>query len=360
SAELARLLLGAMQLQDALPVAAQRVAEALGAEHAAILLAPHAAAGAGAGEAAIPLEADGEPLGTLLVPAGTSPHQLAWTRARLVPSLVSILAAALHRERLGAEVVETAALRRSDELKTAVLRSVSHDLRTPVTAILSAAGTLDPARAEEARVGEVRDLVTDAATRLSLLIEKLLDLSVLQAGTHEPRVGSYSLEEVVHEAIAHVGGADGFRLSIDPELPSIRGDAVQLERAFANVLENAARHSGGEPVAVRARALAATGGATQQGGRVRVLVVDRGPGIARSEWERVFLPFYRAPGADQEHHGSGLGLAIAKGFIEANGGRIAVESVPGQGTSMVIELPLGDPDSEPVGAPLAAGAAGGR
>jgi two-component system sensor histidine kinase KdpD len=90
---------------------------------------------------------------------------------------------------------------------------------------------------------------------------------------------------------------------------------------------------------------------------VRVLVVDRGPGIARSEWERVFLPFYRAPGAGHEHHGSGLGLAIARGFIEVNGGRINVESVPGQGTSFVIELPLGDAGAEDAAqAPVAAGA----
>ena len=77
------------------------------------------------------------------------------------------------------------------------------------------------------------------------------------------------------------------------------------------------------------------------GGRLRVRVVDQGPGIHPAEQERVFLPFYRSSQAPREHHGSGLGLAIARGFVEVNGGRIAVESPPGQGTSIVVEFPLG-------------------
>jgi two-component system, OmpR family, sensor histidine kinase KdpD len=97
------------------------------------------------------------------------------------------------------------------------------------------------------------------------------------------------------------------------------------------VLENAARFCDGKPVSVRARAV---------GGRLRVRVVDRGPGIAPADRERVFLPFYRGTDAARAHHGSGLGLAIARGFVEVNGGRIAVESSPGQGTSVVVEFPL--------------------
>jgi two-component system sensor histidine kinase KdpD len=233
-------------------------------------------------------------------------------------------------------VVETAALRRSDEMKTAVLRSVSHDLRTPVTAILTAVGALDPELPTPENVGEVRELVTDAATRLWLLIEKLLDLSLLQAGQLEPRLVWCSIEEVLQEAIEQTrGDTEVFRLSASRDLPLLRGDPAQLERAFANVLENAARYSAGKPVSVRARAV---------GQRVRVRVVDQGPGIQASEHQRVFLPFYRSTGGSQNHHGSGLGLAIAKGFVEVNGGRISVESVPGQGTSFVIEFPLAHDD----------------
>jgi two-component system sensor histidine kinase KdpD len=221
-------------------------------------------------------------------------------------------------------------------MKTALLRSVSHDLRTPVTAILAATAALDPHDPAGERVAEVRDVVTLAATRLWRLIEKLLDLSLLEAGPLEPRRDWYSIDEILQEAIEQVpGGSEVFDLSVGPDLPLLRGDPGQLERAFANVVENAARHSGGKPVSVRARSV---------GTRIRVRVVDQGPGIPAAEQERIFLPFYRSPAGAGDHQGSGLGLAIARGFIELNGGRIAVESLPGQGTSFVVDFPLGEGD----------------
>ena len=103
---------------------------------------------------------------------------------------------------------------------------------------------------------------------------------------------------------------------------------MQLERAFANLVENGARHGGGRPVLVRAR---------ESGGRLVIRVVDQGPGIPETERERIFEPFYRREGGGQ---GFGLGLAIAKGFVEANGGEIAAESVPGQGSTFVVTFPL--------------------
>jgi two-component system, OmpR family, sensor histidine kinase KdpD len=327
AAELARLLLGATRLEEALPIAARRLAEALGVVSAAIELRDVAV---DERRLAFPLESESQPIGTLVLPIDAVDRAHALMFERVVPALGSILAAARHRAELQAEVVETAALRRSDEMKTALLRSVSHDLRTPVTAILTAAEALDPD--EPARTGEARELVVEAATRLWRLIEKLLDLSLLQAGAAEPRLDWYSIDEVLEEAIEHAGGAGaGVRLAADADLPLLRGDPAQLERAVSNVLENAVRHSAGKPVFVRARAV---------GARMHVRIVDQGPGIPAREQERVFLPFYRSPRGAARHQGSGLGLAIAKGFIEAGGGRISIESLPGQGTSFVIELPL--------------------
>jgi two-component system, OmpR family, sensor histidine kinase KdpD len=342
ASELAQLLLGAELLGDALAPAAGRLAQALGVSAAEIRLQPETVGPTPSVEGppthsagSLPLRSGDEPLGTLELPAGASPDEYNRARERVVPALESILAAALHREELRAELVETAALRRSDEMKTAVLRSVSHDLRTPVTAILTAAGTLDPMAPSPEHVGEVRDLVLDAATRLWLLIEKLLDLSLLQAGRLEPVLTPCSIEDVLHEAVEQIQAPAGaFSVSIDRNLPPVDGDPAQLERAFVNVIENAARYSAGKPVSVRARVV---------GGRLRVRIVDQGPGIDATERERVFLPFYRShqpAGADPAHHGSGLGLAIARGFIEVNGGRIDVESHPGQGTSFVVEFPL--------------------
>ena len=189
-------------------------------------------------------------------------------------------------------------------------------------------------------MGEVRELVLEAAERLAALVEKLLDLSRLQSGSAEQNLTEYSLEEVLSEAIEHVSGdRDLLRLSLDAELPLLTGDPSQLERAFANLLENAVRYAQGKPVLIRARII---------GGRVRLRIIDQGPGIRPEELERIFLPFYRSPGQPAGHQGSGLGLAIAKGFIEAGGGSISVESLPGQGTSFTVELPLSSaPAQEP-------------
>ena len=341
SSELAQLLLGADRLRDALEPAGRRLAQALGAEWAEIRLDGETPR---AGAVVLGLTAAGAPVGALELPGSLSATDLDRARGRVVAPLGSILAAALHREALQEEVVETDALRRSDEMKTALLRSVSHDLRTPVTAILTAAGALDPAAPNGETVGEVREVVLDAATRLWLLIEKLLDLSMLQAGRLEQGAAWCSIEDVLHEAVEHVGGGGAagceFVISIERDLPPLHGDPAQLERAFVNVLENAARFCAGKPVSVRARAV---------GDRLRVRIVDQGPGIAAAERERVFLPFYRAQqtgGDGAPHLGSGLGLAIARGFVEVNGGRIEVESSPGQGTSFVIEFPLGGEDAE--------------
>jgi two-component system sensor histidine kinase KdpD len=326
---MAHTLLAGAELDDALAVTDQRLAAAIGASSAAI---ERGIVGGDDRRATFALREGEQVIGTLVLPAAFAAADRERIVERIVPALQSVLAAALHRAELQAEVIETASLRRNDEMKTALLRSVSHDLRTPLTAILSAAAALDPEHPDGEQVGEVRDVVLAAATRLAALVEKLLDLSRLQSGAAEQHVGAYSLEEVIGEAVEHVTGeATLVRLSLDEDLPLLEGDAGQLERAFANLIENAVRYSGGKPVSIRARALA---------GRVRVRIVDQGPGIRSGELERIFMPFYRSPGQPLSHQGAGLGLAIAKGFIEVNGGRISVESLPGQGTTFVIEFPL--------------------
>jgi len=145
----------------------------------------------------------------------------------------------------------------------------------------------------------------------------------------------------LQEAVEQVGETAVFKLSVDSDMPLLRGDPGQLERAFANLLENAARYADEKPVSVRARAVR---------DKIRVLVVDQGPGIPRNEQERIFLPFYRAAEDTQHHSGSGLGLAITRGFLELNGGRISVESVLGRGTSFVVEFPLLEHDDALAGA----------
>jgi two-component system, OmpR family, sensor histidine kinase KdpD len=318
AAELARLLLGAPEPRSALAAAAKRIAEALRIDSATVVLEPvegddrHAAVRLGE-------------IGTLLVPAGAADV----ARERVAPALEALLRAALERERLTAEVVETNALRRSDEIKTAVLRSVSHDLRSPLTAIVAAGEALSSPTLESGDRVELADTIAHESRRLTRLIDQLLDLSRLQAGTADPREDWCSLEEVVRAAVEDTGAPDRVKLSIAADLPLVRADAGQLRRAIANLIENALRYGDPAPVSVRARV---------SGGRILLRVVDQGPGIPLAEQERIFAPFYRGPGAAGQ--GSGLGLAIVRGLVEANGGRVHVESLPGQGTSFVVELPL--------------------
>jgi two-component system sensor histidine kinase KdpD len=329
AAEMARLLLRGDDLAQSLQVAAQRLAQALGLPSAAIELEPVAA---DERRVAFPLRERTSQIGTLLVPASSPEESMRRLQERVVPALEALLAAALERERLLGETVETRALRRSDVLKTALLRAVSHDLRSPLTAVIAAGGALAaPTLSDEERV-ELGEVITGEGRRLARLIDDLLDLSRLEAGAADPRLEWCALDEVIREAVDELGAPPGtFSLVLDRELPLIRADAAQLERAFANLLDNAMRYSGGHPVSVRAWATA---------GRVLVRIVDRGPGIPRAHQERVFEPFYRTGTDHTGHRGAGLGLAIVRGFVEANGGRVWVESLPGQGTSFVVELPL--------------------
>jgi two-component system, OmpR family, sensor histidine kinase KdpD len=336
AAEMARLLLRGDDLATALPTAAARLAQALELSSAAIEME---AVEGDERRIAFALRDGTRRLGTLLVGADTSEASLRRLQERVVPALEALLSAALEREGLLGDVVETAALRRADTVKTALLRAVSHDLRTPLTAISAAGEAVASPTLSPAERAELAAVIQEEARRLSRLVDNLLDLSRLEAGAAEPRREWTSIEELIRAALSELAARpEEFALSIDRELPLVRVDSVQMERAFVNVLENARRHSGGHPVSVRARAVRG-----RAGDRLIVRIVDRGPGIPPAQLERVFEPFYRAGTATSGHRGSGLGLAIARGFTEASGGTLHVESLPGQGASFVFELPLEHP-----------------
>lgn len=328
AAAVARELLGGGEIAQRLGLAARRLAGALGLDSAAIVLG---AAETEEWRLALALRApDGRQVGTLIVAQGLEPALQARLRARVAPTLAAILQVALDRDRVQAEAIETEALRRSDGVKTALLRAVSHDLRTPLTAIVAAGHALgSPSLGEEDR-RELSAAVVQEARRLAMMVEKLLDLSRLQAGAAEPRREWISLDDVVCAAREGVEGAERVQVLLDGQLPEVRGDAAQLERALANLIENALRHCPDGPVSVHA-----AHGPSQ----VQLHVVDQGPGIEPGERERIFEPFYRSPAASGTS-GSGLGLAIARGLVEANGGQLTVSSLPGQGTTFTISLPL--------------------
>lgn len=378
AAEMARLLLRGDDLAEALPTAAARLAQTLRLGSAAIEMETIEG---DERRIAFPLREGTVRLGTLLVAGDASEASLRRLQERVVPALEALLSAALEREGLLGGVVETAALRRADTIKTALLRAVSHDLRSPLTAI-SAAGEAvgSPSLSQEERE-EMASVIQEESLRLSRLVDNLLDLSRLEAGAAEPRRSWTSIEDLIGVALGELSpGPEEFSMSLDSDIPLICLDPAQMERAFVNVLENARRHSGGHPVSVRARAVrslagarrrgaegsgpaqptvaAGAGAGTSAGDRVIVRIVDRGPGIPPAQLERVFEPFYRAGTPGGEHRGSGLGLAIARGFAEANEGSLHVESLPGQGATFVFEFPLGVAGDEETATLAGAGASG--
>jgi two-component system sensor histidine kinase KdpD len=327
-AEAATAFLQGRGVATELDALAGRVAGVLKAESARIELGPQR--DPPAGESPHELRAGGRRIGTLYLREGAEPNLA--IRRRFLPALASLLAVADERERLARDAVEAEALRRSDAIKTAVLRAVSHDLQSPLTAVIAATGTLrNPALTLTAEEQDgLLETVALEAGRLERLVRDLLDLSRLEAGAAAPAPEVWTVDELVAQALAEVGaGSERVRTSIPADVPPVWTDAVQLRRALANLLENALKFSP-EDILVRVNA-------TRKD--VVLRVVDHGPGLTEGEAGRVFEPFYRTE-TEPTVRGSGLGLAISKGFVEANGGRIWAESKPGQGSSFAIALPV--------------------
>jgi two-component system sensor histidine kinase KdpD len=337
AAAMARELLLGEDTERALGSTARRVAEALGLSSAAIVAADAQDGSSVPHGTAIELRgAEGEIVATLHVPDDLDPATTNQLRTQVAPTLAALVAIARRRDALQAQRVQTEALRRSDDIKTALLRAVSHDLRTPLTSIVAAGHALSSATLVDSERAELSESVVSEAQRLSELVDKLLDLSRLQAGAARPRADWVSIEDLVTTAAQARGGEPiDYELTVEAGVPEIRADAAQLERALTNLLENAQRYGDGLPVHVSVR---------RSGERVLISVVDRGPGIELTEQPRIFEPFYRGRRSRTINAvGSGLGLAIVKGFIEANGGTISVRSLPGQGTSFQIALPIPEP-----------------
>ncbi len=251
--------------------------------------------------------------------------------ARMLEAFARELAASVEHGVLEAEAATAEELVAVDELRTSLLSSVSHDLRTPLAAIKASATSLlqnDVKWTEEAE-HELLTTIDEEADRLNRLVGSLLDMSRLQAGALEVREEIVLLDEVLAEAVGSIGsGASRVVLDLPESLPPVMADEALLERAFANVIANAVAFSPGTDVHVVA-------GLVQ--GAIDVRVADRGPGVPAVERDHIFLPFRRF-GDTRRREGVGLGLAIAKGFVEAMGGTIEVDDTPGGGLTIVVRL----------------------
>jgi len=325
-AEIATHLLEGRDLDDQLPWIASRTAEILGVDSAEIELG-RPGRGHG-GMSPHPLTVGTTNVGTLYTDERRDPNLD--TRKRFMPALASLLAVANEREQLTREALEAEALRRSDAVKTAILRAVSHDLRSPLTAIATAAGTLrsETLELKPADREALLETIDVEQQRLNRLVADLLEMSRLQAGAASPELELWTVDELIRQAVdaACANGRVQVR-GADSQL--VRVDAGQIERVLTNLLENALKFSPPDsPVQVRVTATRA---------EVIIRVVDQGAGIPEQELERIFEPFYRRGGG---RTGVGLGLAIARGFAQANGARLWAESRPDQGATFALALPV--------------------
>jgi two-component system sensor histidine kinase KdpD len=248
---------------------------------------------------------------------------------RAVGPIAALIDVAVERDEALERTAETEAAKRTEAAKTAILHAISHDLRSPITAIATAGSALRTSDITARERSELIAAIEAESARLARTVDDLLDLSRIEAGAVAPQADWCDLHDVAASAAGRFRGSHRIEFSLPPDLPLVRADATQLERVFSNLIENAVKFSPKDlPVEIR-------GGAGP--GWVTVRFIDRGRGIPLDQRARIFEPFFRGRGSGAS--GSGLGLAICRGFVEANGGRITVQSDVGQGTSFAVSFP---------------------
>ena len=254
---------------------------------------------------------------------------------RVLEAFAAQAAVALRQQRLEAEAGQVRPLAEADRMRTALLSAVSHDLRTPLASAKAAVESMRSPDVHwtEEEVDELVDTAAQSLDRLDRLVANLLDMSRLQAGVLGISTQVLALEDVVPRALDDLGSAD-VRIQIPPELPEVLADPGLLERVLVNLISNALRYDRSAFVTASAHA-----------DTVQIRIVDRGPGIAEADRDRVFEPFQRLGDRDN-HSGVGLGLALSRGLAEAMGGGIVHEETPGGGVTMIVTLPAHQRDLE--------------
>jgi len=259
---------------------------------------------------------------------------------RLLDALTDQAAIAIERIQLVADVDRANLAAEADKLRSALLTSISHDLKTPLASIMGAAGTLRDFQADLPEPDKVELLATviDESERLNRFIANLLDMTRIESGASVPNAALYYIGDVAGTALqraAKMLAAHRIETEIPPELPMVNIDPVLFEQVLFNLLDNAGKYAPiGSTVRLAARAEARA---------VVLQVIDEGPGIPPEDLERIFDSFYRVRKADQQRAGTGLGLSICRGFIEAMGGTIvAANRTDRSGAVFTIRMPLPD------------------
>lgn len=260
---------------------------------------------------------------------------------RTLGSILDQTAVAIDRARLSRESLEQATRLEAERFRSALFSSISHDLKTPLATITGAVSSLRQLgdKMTPASRADLLASIEEESERLTRFVSNLLDMTRIEAGTVDPKHDWVDVADVIRSVLDR--GARYFPdrtvgTSIAPDLPLIRGDSVLLGQVLFNLLDNAVKHGGGEPVSIFAR---------RDGGEVVVSVTDLGKSIPAKDLDRIFEKFFRRGKPDGRVPGTGLGLAIAKGFTEAMGGAIKAES-PAQrrrGTRVTLRFPVAAP-----------------
>ena len=262
---------------------------------------------------------------------------------RLLETLADQAAVAIERTILVADIEAARVATERERLRSALLSSLSHDLRTPLVSIMGAASSilsydeaLDPASRRD-----LAQTIQDEAERLNRFVQNLLDMTRLGAGAMKPRVDWVDLHDVVGAAVQRsrrLARSHTVTVEIAPDLPLLCVDPVLMEQVFFNLIDNACKFAPAGTI-VKVWAI-------RTSDHIAIEVADQGPGIPPDDRDKVFDMFYRVGQADSQTAGTGLGLAICRGIVEAHGGTITAEpGLHGSGTCILIHLPL-PPDLE--------------
>ena len=254
---------------------------------------------------------------------------------RLLAAVANLAAASLERERLEEDAAHAEALREADRLKSTLVSSVSHELKTPLAAATArVTGLLEEGQATEpARVQEELTAVADDLSRLNDSIGDLLDFSRLESDAWQPRFEEHDVRDILGTVLSRLPAPQRERLHFDlaENLPDVLVDYAQMARALSNLIENALAYSPvGSTVTVAARS---------HGGTVRLWVQDTGEGVPDAEKARVFEKFYRGAASASAPSGTGLGLAIAHEVVRTHDGTLRVEDVEPHGARFVLTIP---------------------
>jgi two-component system sensor histidine kinase KdpD len=280
-------------------------------------------------------------LGVIGVRPGKTDEDLSAEDDRALSALIDQAAVAIERTQLVDEAAKAETAIESERLRGALLSSLSHDLRTPLSAIMGAVTSLREL-GDKMPASSRRDLlatIEEETARLSRFVSNLLDMTRLEAGAVNVKRDLADAGDAVRSAVAHARSsfpARPIEVTIAPDLPLVRGDATLLEQVVFNLLDNADKYvPAGSPTSVSIRV---------EGRKLVITVTDHGPGIPQAELERVFEKFHRVAPGDGRPAGTGLGLSICRGLIGAMDGTIRAESplLDGAGTRIVIELPIAE------------------